>query len=60
MANGVDRSSDRPVYRQIADQLRNTITRGEFTPGAKLPSEGSLARQFGAQKVEWVAFYRQP
>ena len=23
MANGVDRSSDRPVYRQIADQLRD-------------------------------------
>jgi GntR family transcriptional regulator len=51
MANGVDRSSDRPVYRQIADQLRNTITRGEFTPGAKLPSERVLMDRYQTSRV---------
>jgi GntR family transcriptional regulator len=51
MANGVDRSSDRPVYRQIADQLRNAITRGEFTPGAKLPSERVLMDRYQTSRV---------
>jgi GntR family transcriptional regulator len=51
MANGVDRSSDRPVYRQIADQLRNAITRGEFTRGAKLPSERVLMDRYQTSRV---------
>lgn len=51
MANGVDRSSDRPVYRQIADQLRNAITRGEFPPGAKLPSERVLMDRYQTSRV---------
>lgn len=51
MANGVDRSSDRPVYRQIADQLRNAITRGELTPGAKLPSERVLMDRYQTSRV---------
>lgn len=51
MANGVDRSSDRPVYRQIADQLRNAITQGEFTPGAKLPSERVLMDRYQTSRV---------
>jgi len=51
MANGVDRSSDRPVYRQIADQLRNAIAQGEFPPGAKLPSERVLMEQHQTSRV---------
>jgi GntR family transcriptional regulator len=51
MANGVDRSSDRPVYRQIADQLRTAITRGEFPPGAKLPSERVLMDRYQTSRV---------
>jgi GntR family transcriptional regulator len=51
MANGVDRSSDRPVYRQIADQLRNAITQGEFPPGAKLPSERVLMDRHQTSRV---------
>jgi GntR family transcriptional regulator len=51
MANGVDRSSDRPVYRQIADQLRTAITQGEFPPGAKLPSERVLMDRYQTSRV---------
>lgn len=35
----LDRMDDRPPYRQIADQLRAAIERGELQPGDKLPSE---------------------
>jgi GntR family transcriptional regulator len=51
MASGVDRSSDRPVYRQIADLLRDAIARGEFPPGAKLPSERVLMEQHQTSRV---------
>lgn len=51
MANGVDRSSDRPVYRQIADQLRDAIGRSEFPPGAKLPSERVLMDRYQTSRV---------
>jgi GntR family transcriptional regulator len=51
MANGVDRSSDRPVYRQIADQLRDAIARGEFPAGAKLPSERVLMERYQTSRV---------
>jgi GntR family transcriptional regulator, transcriptional repressor for pyruvate dehydrogenase complex len=35
----------RRLYRQIADQIRALIKRGEFTAGARLPPERDLARQ---------------
>ncbi len=46
MARSVDPSSDRPVYKQIADRLRDSIASGELGPGAKLPSESALMREF--------------
>lgn len=41
------RSSDRPLYRQIADGLRAAIVRGEYPPGSQLPSEAALMERFG-------------
>jgi GntR family transcriptional regulator len=38
----LNRMDDRPPYRQIADQLRAAIERGELRPGDKLPSEAAL------------------
>lgn len=43
----VDPASDRPVYKQIADWLRDMIESGELSPGDKLPSETELMRRFG-------------
>jgi GntR family transcriptional regulator, transcriptional repressor for pyruvate dehydrogenase complex len=40
----------RRLYRQIADQIRALIKRGEFTPGSRLPPERDLARQLGVSR----------
>ncbi len=36
-------SSDRPIYEQIAQQVRDGILAGELTPGERLPSIRALA-----------------
>lgn len=43
----VDPTSDRPVYKQIADWLRAMIESGALAAGDKLPSETELMRRFG-------------
>jgi GntR family transcriptional regulator len=42
----VDPTSDRPVYKQIADALREAIERGDFPPGSRLPSESELMDRY--------------
>ena len=43
MPESIDPTSDRPVYRQIADQLRQAIREGRYGEGDALPSETALA-----------------
>jgi GntR family transcriptional regulator len=43
----IDPTSDRPVYKQIADAIRDAVATGELAPGAKVPSESELVRMFG-------------
>lgn len=40
----------RRLYRQIAEQVRALIERGEFARGARLPAERELARQLGVSR----------
>ncbi len=40
----------RDTYRQIADQLRELISRGELRPGSMLPSELALAQEHGVAR----------
>ncbi|MDH5541276.1 MAG: FadR family transcriptional regulator [Rhizobacter sp.] len=40
----------RRLYRQIADQLRALIARGEYPPGTRLPPERELAQQLGVSR----------
>ena len=47
----LDRSDDRAPYRQIADQLRGAIDRGELRPGDRLPSEAELMRHYGVARM---------
>lgn len=47
----IDRLSDRPPYRQIADQLRAAIAGGELDPGSKIPSERRLAEDYGVDRA---------
>jgi len=43
----LDPSDLRPVYRQVADDLRRAITSGKYPPGERLPSGRVLAREYG-------------
>jgi GntR family transcriptional regulator len=47
----IDQTSDRPVYRQIADELRSEIRSGVYPPGSQLPSESGLVERFGVTRV---------
>jgi GntR family transcriptional regulator len=47
----IDSASDRPVYRQIADQLRVLIRDGTYPPGTRLPSETELVEDHGVTRV---------
>jgi DNA-binding FadR family transcriptional regulator len=38
------------LYRQIAEQLRTLMTKGEYKPGARLPAERDLAKQMGVSR----------
>lgn len=42
MRRSVDPTADRPVYKQLADDLRDGIRTGELQPGVRLPSEADL------------------
>jgi len=40
----------RPAYQQVADQIRDLVTRGELAPGDRLPPEHELATMFGVSR----------
>jgi GntR family transcriptional regulator len=46
----IDPTSDRPVFKQIADRLRASIESGELAPGAQLPSEQELIDAHGVAR----------
>lgn len=47
----LDPGSDRPVFKQIADELREAIVSGKYAPGDKLPSEAMLMERFGVARM---------
>ena len=55
----LERESDRPLYLQIKDQLREQIERGTLLPGAKLPSSRTLAQELGVSRVTVVNAYAE-
>ncbi len=47
----VDRLADAPPFRQIADQLRRAIQRGDLEPGGRVPSEAELIEHYGVARM---------
>ncbi len=47
----VDPTSDRAVFRQIADQLRTAIETGRLAQGEKLPSESALMGHYSVARM---------
>lgn len=47
----IDRTDNRPLYRQIADILGQAVEDGRYSPGARLPAEGTLATHFGVARM---------
>lgn len=42
----INRKSERALYRQLADILRDAILSGEYAPGSKLPTADALTRTY--------------
>ena len=51
LTSSVDPASDRPVYKQIADHLREAIERGRLREGDQLPSEAQLMDYYGVARM---------
>ena len=43
----IDRYSDVPPWRQLADELRRQITSGEIPPHRPIPSKKTLTQTYG-------------
>ena len=48
---GIDPMSDRPIYQQVADLLRERIMSGPLPPHTQLPSESELIDELGVSRV---------
>jgi len=47
----IDRSDDKPPYRQIASMLREAISSGQLAAGERVPSEAALSEHFGVARM---------
>lgn len=46
----VDKTSGMPAFRQVAADLREKITAGQYAPGEQLPSERDLVDSYGVSR----------
>ncbi len=53
----IDLESEIPVYRQIADGVKQAARGGELDDGARLPATRDLARQLGVNRNTVIAAY---
>src|SRR6266508_298598 len=47
----MDPASDRPLFRQLADELRSEIRSGKRTGGSKLPTESEFQAAYGVSRT---------
>lgn len=55
----LDRSSRKPLYRQIYTQIRQRIRSGDLPAGTRLPPERRLAEMLGVNRTTVVNAYRE-
>lgn len=55
----LDRMSDKPLYEQIYQYIRDSIESGQLTTGTKLPSVRALAAENGVSKITVEQAYIQ-
>lgn len=55
----IDTSHKQPIYRQIADEIRMLIVKGELSPGSMLPSVRQLATNIGVNLNTVATAYRE-
>jgi GntR family transcriptional regulator len=51
LTQAIDPASDRAVYKQIADHVREAISRGRLAEGGQLPSEVALMAHYGVARM---------
>jgi GntR family transcriptional regulator len=51
MERRIDNTSERAIYRQLADILRHRIISGEWEPGRNLPAEAHLGHEYGVSQA---------
>lgn len=54
----ISNASDKPIYEQIASQIRGAIMTGELGQGARLPSIRSLATQLRISAITTKRAYQ--
>ena len=54
----IDESDRRPIYRQVADEIKALIARGELAEGASLPPVRQMAGDLGVNLNTIAAAYR--
>lgn len=47
---GINRSADRPAYKQLADIVRDQIMSGHLPAGAEIASEADIAEEYGISR----------
>src|SRR6267378_5944466 len=55
----IDESDRRPVYRQVADEIKGLIARGELREGMALPPVRQVADDLGVNLNTIAAVYRE-
>jgi GntR family transcriptional regulator len=55
----VDAQDHRPIYRQVADEIKTLIARGELQEGASLPPVRQLAADLGVNLNTVATAYRE-
>jgi GntR family transcriptional regulator len=55
----VDEGDRRPIYRQVADEIRALIARGELREGAALPPVRQVAADLGVNLNTVATAYRE-